>query len=102
MKQFITALILTAGIAISTTAEAHGGYRYHSYRHHSAPNWVVPFVVGAGAAYVLTRPQVVVEPAPVIGPSPYCPLGTGYFGHEYRTFEDQWGRRETLLVPIYR
>lgn len=47
-------------------------------------------------------PVVVHQPQMVIGPSPYCPPGTGYFGHEMRTFTDQWGRYWNTPVPICR
>jgi hypothetical protein len=109
MKHLIKYMILTAGITLSAQAVAYGGHghRHHGHRHHGhghghGAHWVVPFIIGAGATYILTRPQVVVEPAPVIGPSPYCPPGTGYFGHDWRTFTDQWGRYYTQQVPICR
>ena len=53
---------------------------------------------------VYSHPPVVVHQPPqmVIGPSPYCPPGTGYFGHEMRTFTDQWGRYWNTPVPICR
>lgn len=106
MKRLIQTLALCSTVALSSAAFAYGGHghRHHGHRHHGHghAHWIVPFVVGAGAAYIMTRPPVVTEPAPVIGPSPYCPPGTGYFGHEVRTYTDQWGRYFNAQVPICR
>lgn len=104
MKQLIKATVLAAAILTANAANAYGGHRHgHHHRHgHGHAGWIVPFVVGAGAAYIITRPQVVEAAPPVIGPSPYCPPGTGYFGHEWRAYTDQWGRYWNTQVPICR
>lgn len=45
----------------------HHGHHYHHNRHwHPHYGWVVPAIIGGAVTYAITRPQVIVEPSPVI------------------------------------
>jgi len=74
MKKII-ATILTICAITPALAHHHGHHRHkHNFHHHNYHQrhwhphygWVVPLVIGGAVTYALTRPQVIVEPAPVI------------------------------------
>lgn len=103
MKKIIAG-VLAMLVMVPAFAQHHGhggrhGYNPH-HRHHHHHNrhwhphygWVVPAVIGGVVTYAITRPPVVVEPAPVIIEStPSVPAGSTVCT-EWREIQDSDGK----------
>jgi len=73
MKRLGSILGLAVLIAVLPACAQHHHHQHPAYRHynhsHSHNSWIAPFILGAGATYILTRPaQPAVQPQIVIQP----------------------------------
>lgn len=102
MKKLIVT-ILTICAMTPALAQHHGHrhknhFHHHHQRHwHPHHGWVVPLVIGGAVTYALTRPQIIVEPAPVvIDTTPPAPAVEG------TTVCTEWKEIQTSDGKIYR
>lgn len=74
LSSIFSLAILLAVLPACAQPHYHGPHR-HNHHHHGGYNggWIAPFILGAGATYILTRPT----PAPVIQQSPPIILQPG-------------------------
>lgn len=60
LSSIFSLAILLAFLPACAQPNHHGQYRHHNHSGHGG-GWVAPFILGAGATYILTRPAPVVQ-----------------------------------------
>ena len=70
MKRLSSIVGLAVLLAVLPACAQHHHYSPYRHHHHGGYNnsWIAPFIIGAGATYILTRPPV--QPAPVVQSQP--------------------------------